>query len=889
MAFPILSRVTPKDYIRIASAFVLVVFEALLRLSVAIFPSSLVDYVRYRVIGVFPRVFRGFKDEPDNEPLAGMRDIVDMVKHWNYPIESHVVTTPDGYLLALHRIPYSVHERQSLNENLPDRSSSGSPTSTSSRPRKPSLHRTKTVDQVIKEWRRLNSSSDSDSSADHSNHRNGMRHRTTRTQETADFEISEGIGSDEIHEIPDYDYTVYDYPNATKPVVVLWHGFMMCSEVWVCSKENSLAYMLVDAGYDVWMANNRGNKYSYKHVELSPTDERFWNFSLDNYASDVPVVVDYILRHTNQQSLIYVGFSQGTAQCFAALSVNQSLNRKIRLMIALAPTGKPFGLRDSLITSLVKLTPSLLYLMFGRRGIIMSAPFWQLSLSRDAFVNVLDKCMNLLFNWTNSNMTHSQKRIHYQHLYSFASVKSVVHWFQIIRSSKFQMFDDDPSFFDKLNSSHVPVRYPLANITTKIALFHGGSDTLSDLRWLLQKLPPPIFVLKVAKYEHLDCLWANTANTTIFPGVLGVIKLFGSTHPNGASIPPPVPHGSHLPSPSLIESVLKQGVFASNSVQLNSLYNRVGVYGRRGRSENGEITDDSSTFERDSNAGESFTPSFSASLSMPLSGKNMAPSIADIMYSDEMREEIINRLENTKGIDPAFTERPRAVPAGSLDGVAGSGYGKAQPLLVDGKNENINNIKLSPKGHGKGMVAHSQTRVASTSISPKKQRESFTTEESKSMKLTNGVNGDTKYENKETKTIVEAAVDGKSEDQNSNKEPTISSSFSTTRPPNTLPPIESSTPPQEPTSDTTTTSPKPKKKNKKKKKSKNQTNTAISNIQSIEYDSNPSVSPSPSDTSLSSLNSSQPANMESESKGTSKTGRIMLKSMSKSKSFIETD
>jgi len=38
--------------------------------------------------------------------------------------------------------------------------------------------------------------------------------------------------------------------------------------------------MLANAGYDIWLGNNRGNKHSRHHQTLNPDkDKSFWNFT----------------------------------------------------------------------------------------------------------------------------------------------------------------------------------------------------------------------------------------------------------------------------------------------------------------------------------------------------------------------------------------------------------------------------------------------------------------------------------------------------------------------------------------------------------------------------------------------------------------------------------
>lgn len=80
-----------------------------------------------------------------------------------------------------------------------------------------------------------------------------------------------------------------------KPVVLLYHGFLMSSEVWVANTEeySNLPFILANQGYDVWLGNARGNKYSQYHVHISPRHQAFWNFSLNEFAMrDMPDTID---------------------------------------------------------------------------------------------------------------------------------------------------------------------------------------------------------------------------------------------------------------------------------------------------------------------------------------------------------------------------------------------------------------------------------------------------------------------------------------------------------------------------------------------------------------------------------------------------------------------
>lgn len=251
---------------------------------------------------------------------------------------------------------------------------------------------------------------------------------------------------------------------------------------------------------------------------------------MDEFAfHDIPDSIAYILETTSAPSLSYIGFSQGTAQAFATLAIHPRLNDKVNVFVALAPAMSPAGLSNGIVDALIKASPQVLFLLFGRRSILSSATMWQSVLYPPIFTRLIDMSLSFLFGWHASNISASQKLAAYPHLFSFTSTKSVVHWFQIIRTKSFQMFDDDvqpPLSLGGVSKYTKVAKFPTRNIKTPIVLVYGGSDSLVDINVMLKELPPHTVATEIPHFEHLDFLWARDVDSLVFPHVYDALESF---------------------------------------------------------------------------------------------------------------------------------------------------------------------------------------------------------------------------------------------------------------------------------------------------------------------------------------------------------------------------
>lgn len=126
---------------------------------------------------------------------------------------------------------------------------------------------------------------------------------------------------------------------AAGPVVIYQHGMLDCCAGIVCDGEDSLGLRLVNQGYDLWLPNSRGTRYSRANLDPEEDEGTYWEFSFQEMAKyDQPALWKFIEGITGKSEAIFIGHSQGNAQMFAAICEQPEFWRpRMKLFIAIAP------------------------------------------------------------------------------------------------------------------------------------------------------------------------------------------------------------------------------------------------------------------------------------------------------------------------------------------------------------------------------------------------------------------------------------------------------------------------------------------------------------------------------------------------------------------------
>ncbi|NWR47721.1 LICH hydrolase, partial [Regulus satrapa] len=316
-----------------------------------------------------------------------------------------------------------------------------------------------------------------------------------------------------------------------RPPVLIVHGFCLDGGDWVDNLPNSsLAFILADAGYDVWIGNNRGSSWSRRHRRLSVASEEFWDFSFHEMAVyDLPAMVGFILMQTEQEKLFYVGHAQGSSLGFIAFSSFPHLAKKIKLFFALAPLYTFHHVRGPVL-KIAFLPDLLLKEIFGTRELVLVRRKEKLLLvekcSRPLAAEICANRIFLVGGYDRSNLNVSRLDVYLSHFPDYTSVKNLLHWGQTAKTAEFKQFDYGLRNMEKYNQLRPPF-YRLEAMRVPVALWSGGHDWVTppeEIQRLLSHLTNVVHHEHFPDWNHFDHHWGLNAPQRLYRRMVALME-----------------------------------------------------------------------------------------------------------------------------------------------------------------------------------------------------------------------------------------------------------------------------------------------------------------------------------------------------------------------------
>ncbi|XP_063702781.1 lipase 3-like [Culicoides brevitarsis] len=312
--------------------------------------------------------------------------------------------------------------------------------------------------------------------------------------------------------------------------VLLMHAAMTAGGQFVINGNKSLAFMLADAGYNVWIIHARGTSYSLKHQNLSSDDPKFWDFSWHEIGMyDIPNTIDFILRKTGDDKLHFVGHSQGPTAFLVMMCERPEYNEKVKSSYLLGPavylhnTYKLMRGMTNLIVDIAKerklykiqmKESALLYLLLNFcKGPVLSlwCTMQQLNALGGDTGQILDR--------------HAFKHTIAKYARDNISSKILWHFAQVQNSERFEKYDYGKEENLMRYGSIQPPLYNLTRVTVPIVLAYGTRDSLTkaeDTEILIPQLKSITKVIKLP-WNHVDMIIGRNVDTQLYNNILGLM------------------------------------------------------------------------------------------------------------------------------------------------------------------------------------------------------------------------------------------------------------------------------------------------------------------------------------------------------------------------------
>uniref|UniRef100_A0A8C9G7V8 AB hydrolase-1 domain-containing protein n=1 Tax=Pavo cristatus TaxID=9049 RepID=A0A8C9G7V8_PAVCR len=291
-----------------------------------------------------------------------------------------------------------------------------------------------------------------------------------------------------------------------KPAVLLHHGTFADCTYWIANlPNNSLGFILADAGYDVWLGNSRGNTWSAKHKTLKTCQKEFWQFSFNEIGKyDLPAELYFIMNKTGQKNVYYVGHSEGSTAGFVALSTYPELAQRVKMFFALGPVLTITHATSPFVT-FTRLPQPVIKLVLGCKGALHQNELLR-RLAIQLCTPLQKVCANILYSIAGGRV---------QNLNAVSMSKSTLMPVEMsIHSGALPFLQTTPP------------AYEIEKISTPIAVWSGGQDKFADLKdmaKLLSRITNLCYYKNFPDWGHLDFIWGLDAAEKMYMKIIELL------------------------------------------------------------------------------------------------------------------------------------------------------------------------------------------------------------------------------------------------------------------------------------------------------------------------------------------------------------------------------
>ncbi|XP_057656123.1 lipase member K-like isoform X1 [Diorhabda carinulata] len=322
-----------------------------------------------------------------------------------------------------------------------------------------------------------------------------------------------------------------------KHPIIIAHGLGANALGWVDRGEVSLARLLGNLGYDVWMLNVRGTWYSKGHVNLTTSDKKYWKFTIDHVGLyDIRSMIKLVAERTKRQA-IYIGYSMGTTGFYMYSSTYpEEAKRFVKGMISLAPVYNYKNARSvtKVLLPIWPLVRRFVYAMWNGEVLPGYSIFLRPFIRTSAGMYLIQFFCNFIFGDDFYEMDPLTYPIFATQILDTGGVELFSQLYQFLRTSNFTKFDYGKEKNLNMYGTATAPRYDLSKIPVPFSLFVGENDwlaTLTNAKDLMAGIRPELRcglqVVPYKKWTHLDFLIAKDLPKYLYKYLFQKIEEFG--------------------------------------------------------------------------------------------------------------------------------------------------------------------------------------------------------------------------------------------------------------------------------------------------------------------------------------------------------------------------